>query len=283
MLIAQITDIHIGFEPETPDELNRQRLDRVLGHLVDGPNRPDLLIASGDLTDRGAPDSYQRIKAIFAALPFPVYPVVGNHDDRARFAETFPSAIGADGFAHYCIALEGLRIIVLDTLEAGRHGGAFCEKRAAWLSARLAHKPAMPTIIVMHHPPFDTGIEWMSTDPREPWVARFGQAIAGHRQIRAIWCGHIHRPVMTMWRGVPITVCPASAPQLSLDLSPIDIEVQDGRDMVNDDPPAFALHRWDGKSLVTHFDIVRDRAIFARYDEKMARIVKHTAHERPPL
>ena len=27
MLIAQITDIHLGFEPDNPDELNRQRLD----------------------------------------------------------------------------------------------------------------------------------------------------------------------------------------------------------------------------------------------------------------
>ena len=28
MLVAQITDIHLGFEPGNPDELNRQRLDR---------------------------------------------------------------------------------------------------------------------------------------------------------------------------------------------------------------------------------------------------------------
>ena len=31
MLIAQITDIHLGFDPVDPDELNRRRLDRRRG------------------------------------------------------------------------------------------------------------------------------------------------------------------------------------------------------------------------------------------------------------
>jgi hypothetical protein len=30
MLVAQITDIHLGFEPDTPGEFNRQRLDDVI-------------------------------------------------------------------------------------------------------------------------------------------------------------------------------------------------------------------------------------------------------------
>ncbi|HLL30764.1 MAG TPA: phosphodiesterase, partial [Allosphingosinicella sp.] len=33
MLIAQITDIHLGFEPGNPDELNRRRLDSALRTL----------------------------------------------------------------------------------------------------------------------------------------------------------------------------------------------------------------------------------------------------------
>lgn len=38
MLIAQITDLHIGFDPDNPAEYNRKRLDEVLDVLIDGPN-----------------------------------------------------------------------------------------------------------------------------------------------------------------------------------------------------------------------------------------------------
>ncbi len=150
------------------------------------------------------------------------------------------------GFAQYCIALEGLRIIVLDTLETGRHGGGFCEVRSAWLKARLAEQRDTPTVIVMHHPPLDVGIAWMDPGPDQPWIARFADAIAGHRQIRAIWCGHLHRPITASWKGITVTICPATAAELSLDLNPIDPDRPDDRPMVNADPPGYALHRWNG-------------------------------------
>ena len=44
MLIAQITDVHLGFEPDNPDELNRKRFDLVLAELIEGRNRPDLML-----------------------------------------------------------------------------------------------------------------------------------------------------------------------------------------------------------------------------------------------
>jgi 3',5'-cyclic AMP phosphodiesterase CpdA len=47
MLIAQITDIHLGFEPDTPDEFNRLRLDRTVQALLEMDPRPDLLLAPG--------------------------------------------------------------------------------------------------------------------------------------------------------------------------------------------------------------------------------------------
>src|SRR3546814_19648914 len=86
MLIAQVTDIHLGFDPDNPAEFNRKRLDQVLRALNDGPNRPDLLLATGDLTDRGDPDSYRRLASAFGQCDFPVWPCMGNHDDRAHFA-----------------------------------------------------------------------------------------------------------------------------------------------------------------------------------------------------
>ena len=98
MLIAQITDLHLGFDPDNPDEDNRHRLDSVIARLIDGPNRPDLLLATGDLVDRGDIDSYRRVAAALSRCPFPVHYMLGNHDDRANFARVFPDTPMPDGF-----------------------------------------------------------------------------------------------------------------------------------------------------------------------------------------
>jgi len=48
MLIAQITDIHLGFDPANPDEFNRLRLDATLAALAELEPRPDLLLVTGE-------------------------------------------------------------------------------------------------------------------------------------------------------------------------------------------------------------------------------------------
>ncbi|WEK44036.1 MAG: metallophosphoesterase [Candidatus Sphingomonas colombiensis] len=281
MLVAQVTDIHLGFDRDDPDELNRQRFDRVLRALNTGPNRPDLLLLSGDLTDHGDADSYRRLTEALAGCDFPVWPCVGNHDDRAGFAAHFPHIPIVDGFVQYVVALDGRRIVVIDTLEPGRHGGAFCERRAAWLAARLDEDRDTPTLIVMHHPPVEVGIDWMNTHPEEPWVARFAAAIGGRTNIAGIVCGHIHRPIVAPWMGTTIAVCSSSAPQLALDLRPMDPDAPDGRPMVLADTPGYALHRWSDAGLVTHFATVDEPATLARFDERMEGLVRTLMNERP--
>lgn len=190
MLIAKITDLHLGFDQENPFELNRQRLDRLLAHLHDSPNRPDVLLATGDLTDKGDPTNYARVAAAFRSCEFPVFPAVGNHDRRDHFARYFPAFVSeAGGFVQYAHSIKGMRIIVLDTLEDGRHGGAFCERREAWLRAQLSAERDTPTLIAMHHPPVELGIDWMNTVSDEPWVKRFESALEGASQVKGIVCG----------------------------------------------------------------------------------------------
>ena len=196
MLIAQVTDIHLGFEPDSPREFNRQRLDRTLAALVALDPLPDLMLATGDLVDRGDVESYARLRDAFAQLTFPVHFAMGNHDVRRNFAQVFPEAPFSGGFLQYEIETGPLRVLVLDTLEEGRHGGAFCERRAAWLKQRLDEAPERRTLIVQHHPPVEVGIPWMNTDPAEPWVHRLADCLSGRENIVGVICGHIHHAAM---------------------------------------------------------------------------------------
>lgn len=281
MLIAQVTDTHLGFEPDNPAEFNRKRLDQVLTRLVTMVPRPDMLLLTGDLADRGDAASYRRLRNALSVCPFPFLAIPGNHDDRETFFAHFPEAGMADGFVQYEATCGPLRILFLDTTEPGRHGGSFCETRANWLAARLAEQPERPTLIALHHPPVETGIDWMNTHPQEPWVARLKAAMGEARNIVGMICGHIHRSVSIGWGGRTVSICRSTAPQVALDLRPIDPDEPDGRAMIVADTPGYALHYWNGRELVTHFEDTDDHVLLARYDARMQPLVRDLLAERP--
>jgi 3',5'-cyclic-AMP phosphodiesterase len=281
LLIAQVTDIHLGFDPDNPVEFNRKRLDQVLRHLNDGPNRPDLLIATGDLTEHGDAASYKRLANAFSICSFPVHMCLGNHDIRSNFSAQFPEVPVVGGFVQYALETGGVRILMLDTLEEGRHGGAFCDARVEWLQATLAQDRNTPTVIVMHHPPVEVGIAWMNTHPEEQWVSNFTQAIKDAPNIKGIICGHVHRSITVPWQGTAVAICSSTAPQVTLDLNPIDPEKPDNRPMIIADQPAYALHLWNGRELVSHFDSAGDHVMLAKYDGYLQPLIKQLIGERP--
>ena len=282
MLIAQLTDIHIGFDPEAqPEELNRTRFCAALGRVFETPNTPDLLVLSGDLTDHGDRDSFARIAALLSEVPCPILPLVGNHDTREELLRAFPDCPQADGFVHYVVERDGLAIVCLDTLGPGRHGGAFCADRRDWLGARLDEVRGGPVAIFMHHPPVISGIDWMDPAPNEDWIVNFGAALAGHEDhVIAINCGHLHRPLAARFRGIPVAVTPSIAPLVALDLSPIDQDHADNRDLITTEPPSYALHRWDGTELVTHYETVSDWQILASFGEHLKPMIREMFAER---
>ncbi|HYE28964.1 MAG TPA: phosphodiesterase [Allosphingosinicella sp.] len=281
MLIAQITDIHLGFDQGNPDEFNRRRLDMALRSLEALVPRPALLLATGDLADTGDDSqSYARLREALADLPFPVYYALGNHDGRDAFRASFPDLAMPGGFLQYAIEDHDLRILVLDTLEEGRHGGNFCETRAAWLRQRLAEAPRRPTLIVLHHPPIESGHPWMTENADAEWVGRLESIVAAQDNIVAVIAGHLHRPVVTQWGGTTLAVCPSTAPQVALDFEPIDPDRPDGRAMIVADPPWFALHLWNGRTLVSHFDTAGGHEVLARYGPEMQPLVRMLAAEK---
>ena len=281
MLIAQMTDIHIGFAPdEMPEELNRVRFRATLARLVEGPNNPDILVLTGDITDRGDLESFRKTVEDLDEVTVPVWPMVGNHDTREALLEVFPHVGLDDGFLQYAVEHDGLRMLMLDTLELGRHAGAFCEARAAWLTGQLDAHPDTPTLIFMHHPPVVSGIEWMDPEPGEQWIQRFGAAVEGRRQIVAIHCGHLHRPLFTSFRGIPLAVTPSVAPLVAMDLRPISPEMPDGRELITTEPPTYALHRWEDGQLATHYERITNWNVLAHYSESLQPMIKHMFSER---
>jgi 3',5'-cyclic AMP phosphodiesterase CpdA len=278
MLIAQLTDLHLGFETGNPDELNARRLNIALDWLGNLAVRPDMLFLSGDLADRGEIESYERLRDKIRALAFPVYLCVGNHDDRAALRHAFPHLPNVNGFVQYVVDRPEVRFIVLDTVDDGLHGGAFCSSRATWLREQLDAVPGKPVMIVLHHPPIETGIPWMTSGPMEPWVIAL-DAVIGDRPGVTLICGHIHRSITTNWRGRMLAISPSTAPQVALEMAPIDAERPDGRRMIVAEAPGAALHLWTGETFVTHHVSIGDYPVLARFDDKLQPLVRSLRDE----
>ena len=138
-----------------------------------------------------------------------------------------------------------IRIVGLDTLVPGTHGGAFDAERADWLRQTLATEPDTSTLIAMHHPPFASGIEWMD-EMSLVGADRFAQVIADAGNVERIFCGHLHRPMTTTIGGVTTTVGLSTVHHIELNFEP-NAPVQ-----VIRDPVGYQLHRFDGTNWVTH-------------------------------
>lgn len=273
LLVCQISDLHVGLEGDGPEERCARRARAVIAAVAALDPQPDVVILSGDLTDRGDAGSYRVLRDLLAPLTMPVLPMVGNHDRRAAMLDTFPDTPVEHGFAQSAHALPGPagnhRLLLLDTLDEGRGGGAFCAARAAWLDATLRDAPDTPTLVALHHPPFAVGLDWMDPSADAPWIARLRAVVARHPQIVGLMAGHLHRPVAAVWEGRPCVVASSVAPQLALDLRPTPLDAPDGRPLVVLEPPAYVLHRWRGRALASHFVRVEAAPALVRLDGAM--------------
>ena len=250
MLIAQITDPHI----KIPGKLAYKRVDTA-AMLRDGvaavrslKQPPDLILMTGDLVDLGSPEEYAHLRSILASLRQRIVVIPGNHDARDAMREAFRDGgyLPREGFLQFAIDDEyPVRIIGLDTVVAGQGGGELCAERLQWLDYTLARAPDKPTLIMMHHPPFDTGIGHMDAIGLKG-KDEFAAIMKRHRQVELIICGHLHRSIRATVGGRPALCCPSPAHQVALDLDP------NAPSAFRMEPPGFMLHWWSGTGLVSH-------------------------------
>lgn len=255
LTIAQITDLHVTTDKDPLNQQrNEERLRQVMRAIHELRPRPVAIVASGDLVDRGEREEYLELERLMAESEIPIFYAVGNHDSREGFLSVFsgPGAqTDANGYIQYAVDFGPMRIVVCDTLEGPNHGD-YDEARAAWLAETLDAEPNKPTAVILHHPPIPSGIQWMDPDPDSPWIGRLAQVLKGRDQVQVLMCGHIHRAFTGLFAGHVLSAAPATSIQLTLDLTEVDMHVPDGREILVEEPPAFALLMCHAGHLTTH-------------------------------
>jgi 3',5'-cyclic-AMP phosphodiesterase len=243
MMIAQITDMHV--RPRGRVAYGRvdtnAMLEAAVATIEALPRKPDLVIATGDLTDCGLAEEYEVLRDILEPLSMPVYLVPGNHDRRGELLAEFGSDgyLPTDGgFLHYVVDGHPVRLIGLDTVVPGHGHGEMCAARLSWLEARLGEAHGRPTLIFMHHPPFDTGLADMDRINCRNGTA-MAAVVSRFANVERVLCGHHHRPVIVRWAGTIGSVAPSTAHQVTLDLIPDNSPAS-----FMMEPPGLQLHLW---------------------------------------
>jgi 3',5'-cyclic AMP phosphodiesterase CpdA len=214
--------------------------------------RPDVVLATGDLVDRGQRTEYERLRSYLDALEMPFLLLPGNHDERSALRAAFPEQPWSrEGTTlHYVVDDYPVRIVALDSAVAGHYEGHVGPEQLAWLDGLLTDDGQRATIVAVHHPPFITGIEHMDQMGLIDRDA-LGAVIARHRQVVAVLSGHLHRPITTRWAATVAMTIPGVAHQVALDLRP------SSHPELLLEPAYIALHLWNpDRGLVSHLSRV---------------------------
>jgi 3',5'-cyclic-AMP phosphodiesterase len=239
--IAQISDLHI----KPPGALAYGRVDtaRALQRCVAALNeftpKPDLVVISGDLADTPVPEEYDHLKRLLTSLRLPFVGIPGNHDSRELMRAAFPNAAYAfsSGPLNQKVEAGGLDLILLDSSVPRKPHGELDAPTLQWLDTTLSSSLGRPALLFLHHPPFKTGI-WHMDAQNLRNASELALIVRRHPRVQLIANGHVHRATLTMFAGIPTTICPAPNHAVDLDLEhlrPPSFRVEH---------PAFHLHSW---------------------------------------
>jgi 3',5'-cyclic-AMP phosphodiesterase len=236
VLVAQISDTHI-LAPGSDHPAARLRADCLQRCVADiNRQRPDIVIFTGDTVQHGHSQEYAFLRELVAPLVAPLYLVPGNRDDKVALRAAFndEAFLPDEGeFLHYVVEDYSVRLVAIDSTSVGERKGVFCPARQSWLDNVLSDRPAQPTLLCIHHPPFDVGDHYVGGYRRPEDAAALEDIVSRHPQVVGLLCGHVHWPIEREWAGTAARIMPSVA-----------VDVRKGIDEVAAGKrPIYMLHR----------------------------------------
>jgi len=205
--IVQITDCHLPGDPEqeyrgaNPHNNLKGLLKKVRAFA------PDLLLATGDLSEDASLASYQALQTYFEPLGVPILALPGNHDDAGLLAKTFPGSpvdsITVTGHGQW-------QIIRVNSCLAGKPEGRLTEQALQQLNQVLLDEPDRLRLLALHHQPILANSPWIDKyrlfEP-EAFLALLARAPG----VKAVVWGHIHQVHDSEMNGIAMLGGPSSA------------------------------------------------------------------------
>ena len=256
-VVLQVSDPHFGTErPVAVAAL--QRLSAEL--------RPDLLLVTGDITQRARPAEFARAKVVFDQLGVPAQLIIpGNHDiplydvfarafhPYGRYARAFGSALEGE------FESDDLLVIAINTTRRYRHkNGEVSDEQIERVAERLARaRPQQIRLVAVHQPVAVTKADDVENLLRGHERAVRRWAVAG---VDAVIGGHIHLPYVLplkqTWPELPRAV---AAVQAGTALSHrVRGGISNSVNVIRTSPgPGAVVERWDLDEAAGMFRLVQ--------------------------
>ena len=216
-VLLHLSDLHLVAGPGTLHGSvdSAARLQEICDQIIASKIKPEAIIFTGDLADKGEFQAYKRlrdmIEPVCDSLGAKAIWAMGNHDDRANFRSAFLDASAVsrpEDPVDRSYFVNGLRIITLDTTVPGHHHGELSESQLQWLAAELATPAPDGTILALHHPPVPC------VQDLAVLVELRGQAalaaVVRNSDVRTILAGHLHYSTTAGFAGIPVSVASAT-------------------------------------------------------------------------
>lgn len=249
-MLVQITDTHVVERGTLLYGMadTARHLAESVSEINEMRPRPAAVLITGDLVERPGPKTYSHFRDLIAPLEMPVYLMPGNHDDPEfmwdyfRDTPMFPARP-----PHYQYAIEDFpfRVLMLNSHLDNSELPAFGAERAQWLDEQLESSDK-PTLLAIHHPPFQTGVEFVDMVGPE-WYEEMGRIVARHPHVLKIICGHGHFDLSGRLGKVPAQMVGATAHQL---IAARGMDVAPSFDNVRVPP---VLHHWLDGDIVSGY------------------------------
>lgn len=235
--LLHLSDPHLvgGPEPLYGAVDSEARLIQLFEEVKKSGARPEAVIFTGDLADKGDPEAYAKLRAIVEPaceeLGADVIWAMGNHDNRANFRKGLLDQPGTDSPVDHSYFINGLRIITMDTSVPGYHHGELSPAQLEWLAAELATPAPDGTILALHHPPVPSVLDLsVLVELRDQ---RSLADVVRDSDVRTILAGHLHYSTTATFAGIPVSVASASCYTQDLNVPVGGTRGQDGGQAFN--------------------------------------------------
>jgi Icc protein len=204
--LVQLSDCHLAREPGRPYRGidAHAHLERVLQQVREAS--PQLLLATGDLSEDGSAQAHAWLAARLATLEVPLLALAGNHDDPAVLCSSFPASPVAAPWVHDS---DAWRLVLLNSVVPGEVPGRIGADMLAGLDAALAQRDCHQ-LVALHHQPVPVGSPWIDRYPLLN-AAEFWAVLERHPGVRAVVWGHVHQGFDQHRGKVRLLSCPSTA------------------------------------------------------------------------
>ena len=205
MLLAQITDLHIGQPKENTYGVDvRHNFLMVLGELK--TLDPDYIIITGDLCyEHGDLEIYRWIKTKMDNLDIPYLVIPGNHDDSEMMQEVFEiDFTQEEDEIFFAKRLGKHRALFLDSSKA-----SMSDIQLKWLKRQLYQSADEHLLIFTHYPPVKAEVAFMDLKYSYKGSAEILEILSGYPSNIYLFCGHYHTDRKISINKLHIQISPA--------------------------------------------------------------------------